>query len=80
MWKILMISFVLLVDTAALFVLFVLYTVFIWSPVNIYTEAECLRNGYPEHRTSIGLERYCMTLDGSIIVRVDKITAQYIGD
>jgi len=50
----------------------VAYTFFIWTPVSIYTEAECLREGYPEHRVSVGLERYCMTLDGTITVRVDK--------
>ena len=53
-------------------VLFFAYCLFIWSPVNIYTEAECLREGYPEYKLSVGLERYCITLDGIVTVRVDK--------
>lgn len=47
-------------------------TMFIYLPVVLYTEAECLRKGYPEARVSIGLERYCMNLNGSITVQVDK--------
>ena len=53
-------------------ILLLVYGTFIWMPVNIYNEAECLREGYPENKVSIGLERYCMTLDGVITVRVDK--------
>lgn len=52
--------------------LFMLYALFIYTPVSVYTEAECLRKGYPEHRVSVGLERYCMNLDGTITVKVDK--------
>ena len=43
--------------------LFMVYAIFIYMPVTIYTESECLREGYPEYRFSVGLERYCMTLD-----------------
>lgn len=50
----------------------ILYTMFIYIPVSVYAEAECLRKGYPEYRVSVGLERYCMNLDGSITVTVDK--------
>jgi len=55
-----------------IFVFFVLYTVFIWLPVSLYAEAECLSEGYPESIVSIGLERYCMTLDGVITIKVNK--------
>jgi len=51
-------------------ILFMLYTLFIWIPVDLNTQSKCLTQGYPEHRTSIGLEQYCMNLDGSITVRV----------
>ncbi len=54
-------------------VLFVLFDVFIWVPVYIYTEAECLRQGYPKPKVSVGLERYCMNLDGSVTVKVNKL-------
>jgi len=53
-------------------VLLILYCAFIIPPVAIYTEAECLRKGYPEYRVSLGLERYCITLDGAITVKVDN--------
>lgn len=51
---------------------FSIYVLLVFSPVSLYTEAECLREGYPEYRVSVGLERYCMNLDGSVTVRVDK--------
>lgn len=51
--------------------LFVLYTMLIFTPVSIYTQAECLRKGFPKHAVSVGLERYCMNLDGSVTVKVD---------
>jgi hypothetical protein len=52
--------------------LFLAYSIFILAPVALYTQAECLREGYPKYDVSIGLERYCMTFDGVITVRVDK--------
>ena len=53
------------------FALFVAYMLFIGMPVAMYTEAECLRKGYPKYSVSIGLERYCMNLSGSVVVKVD---------
>ena len=52
--------------------LFVLYSMFVIMPVVMYTEAECLRNGYPHANVTVGLERYCMNLDGSVTVKVEK--------
>ena len=63
---------ILIIAPLAAFTLFAIYVLFIMIPVLMYTEAECLREGYPEYRVSIGLERYCMTLDGVITVKVDK--------
>jgi hypothetical protein len=54
--------------------LFVLYLVFVWMPVTLYAEAECLRKGYPEHRVTVGLSKYCMNLDGTVTVSVDRLT------
>ena len=50
----------------------ILGSMLVYTPVLLYTEAECLRNGYPESRVTVGLERYCINLDGSVNVRVDK--------
>lgn len=54
------------------FLVLVVYTFFFYTPVTLYTEAECLKKGYPEYRVSVGLERYCMTLGGAVTVQVDK--------
>jgi hypothetical protein len=56
----------------AVFGLFVLFLVLVIMPVSFYTEAECLRNGYPKANVTIGLERYCSTLDGAVTVTVKK--------
>ena len=52
---------------------FVLYIILVGGPTYLYTEAECLRKGYPKSAISIGMERYCMNLDGSITVKVEKL-------
>ena len=46
--------------------------IFVYLSVDLYTQAECLRNGYPKHAISVGLERYCMNLTGSVTVKVEK--------
>ena len=54
------------------FVALILFAVvFLYLPVRLYAEAECYRRGYPEARITIGLERYCMNLDGSVTVKVE---------
>lgn len=56
----------------AAFVLLAAYALLAYFPVELYAEAECLRNGYPKAQVSIGLERYCTTLDGLVSVKVIK--------
>jgi hypothetical protein len=48
------------------------YLFFVILPVVFYTDAQCLRAGYPKSHVTIGLERYCSNLDGAVTVRVDK--------
>lgn len=57
---------------AMLMIAFLCFALFVYFPVSLYTEAECLRNGYPKAKVSIGLERYCMNLDGTVTVKVEK--------
>lgn len=52
--------------------LFVGYMTFIVVPVSLYTDAECLRKGYPKSQVTIGLERYCINLAGDVTVTVEK--------
>lgn len=54
-------------------VMFLLYFMFVWLPVVLYTETQCLSKGYPEYKVAINLDSYCLTLDGAITVKVDKI-------
>ena len=37
-----------------------------------HTEAKCLGLGYPESRVTWNLKSHCMTLDGSVTVKVDR--------
>lgn len=52
--------------------LMIIYMMLVMVPVQAYTEAECLRNGYPKAHVTIGLERYCSNFDGAVTVRVTK--------
>lgn len=56
----------------AVFGLFAAYLMLVLLPVMFYADAECLRAGYPKAQVTIGLERYCTTLDGAVTVRVTK--------
>lgn len=58
--------------SAVVIVGFFAYVFFVWMPVSMYAEAQCLKNGYPKAYVTIGLERYCSNLDGAVTVRVDK--------
>lgn len=53
---------------------FAVYLLFVVAPVVFYTEAECLKSGYPKAYVTIGLERYCSNLDGVVTVKVEKIS------
>lgn len=55
------------------FLLFCAYVFVAWGPTSLYAEAECLAAGYPKHQVSVGLERYCMNLEGTITVSVKKL-------
>ena len=53
-------------------VIFFVALTFVYLPVGFYTDAECLRQGYPKSHVTIGLERYCSNLDGTVTIRVYK--------
>ena len=56
--------------------LFMMYFLLIVFPITLYTEAECLRKGYPAASVTVGLERYCMTLDGAVTVNVKHLSQE----
>lgn len=51
-----------------------LVLLFVYLPFSMYTQAECLRKGYPKYAVTVGLERYCMNLEGTITVRVEQLS------
>ena len=54
---------------------FLLYVLFVFIPVDLYTENQCLAKGYPNYAVSVMLNRYCMNLSGSVTVSVDELRA-----
>lgn len=52
---------------------FMLFMIFIFAPVAMNAEARCLEAGYPEFRVTWKLDKYCMNLDGTVTVKVDKL-------
>ncbi len=66
-------AFVILGTACTLIITFMGYLLFIAMPVILTTEATCLRAGYPKARVSVFLERYCITLEGNVSVRVDAL-------
>lgn len=48
------------------------YIFCVYLPMNIRAEAKCLERGYPEHRVTWNLDTYCLNLDGTITVKVEK--------
>lgn len=51
---------------------FFAYGFFVVLPVGLWTEAQCLRAGYPKVAVTVFLDRYCLTLDGAVTVKVTK--------
>lgn len=41
-------------------------------PLSLYTDAQCLKQGYPSSRVTIDFDRYCVTTEGAIVPRVVK--------
>lgn len=54
-------------------ILLVLYMLFVMLPVAFYADAKCKAAGYPRGEVTILLDSYCMNLDGSVTVKVEKL-------
>ena len=50
----------------AAFALLMASLMFVYLPVMLKTEADCLRQGFPKYNVSVGLERYCMNMHGAV--------------
>ena len=51
----------------------ILYLVFVWMPFHVANESACLSKGYPETRTTISLDAYCLNIDGVVTGKVVKL-------
>lgn len=56
----------------AIFLLFVAYVMLIYMPIHVYTEISCIKQGFPDHKVTINLERYCITIEGATTAKVVK--------
>ena len=63
----------LLIGFFALMGLAFFWLLFVITPVNLATEAECLESGYPKHAVTWNFKRYCMNLEGTVTVKVDQL-------
>lgn len=54
-------------------VLFCVYLMFYIIPVSMYGDVKCKDKGYPKADVTILGDIYCMNLDGSVTVKVDKL-------
>jgi hypothetical protein len=50
----------------------VAYLILVMLPVAMFAERECLAAGYPRAHVTFMLERYCITMDGAVTLRVDR--------
>lgn len=56
-----------------LMLLAMLFTLFVYAPVLLNAQAQCLEKGYPRSEVTWNLKKYCMNLEGTVTVRVDEI-------
>ncbi len=61
------------ITVLGLLVLFAMWLMFVWLPISAVNQADCLRAGYPESRVTFNFERYCLTLDGAVTVKVEAV-------
>lgn len=46
------------------------YVMFVWTPVHLMHEEDCLALGYPKTNTTITLKGYCTNIDGVVTKKV----------
>jgi hypothetical protein len=55
-----------LIGLFALLGIFCLYMLFVYVPVALSAEIDCLEMGFPETRTTITLKSYCVNMEGVV--------------
>ena len=49
------------------------YMLFVFIPAALYADSKCLAAGYPKSSVTIGLDMYCIGLDGTVRSTVSKL-------
>jgi hypothetical protein len=49
------------------------YTLLVIMPLSLYADMKCAEIGYPKSKVTLDLSRYCMNLDGSVTVKMEKL-------
>ncbi len=47
--------------------------VFIYGPRSLSVDRQCLQSGYPHSKIDYHLDGYCMNLEGTVTVKVEKV-------
>lgn len=53
--------------------LVMVWMLFVMMPVILYADMKCAEAGYPKSKVTINLQRYCMTLDGEVTIKMEKL-------
>lgn len=61
------------VGFVVVFGVFMLYTMLVWLPIHLSHERDCYEKGFPEVKTTVGLQGYCMNIDGAVTGKVEKL-------
>lgn len=40
--------------------------------VHLLTQNDCLKQGYPEYKVSVTLDRYCLDIEGAVTTKVER--------
>lgn len=56
-----------------LLIVVMLYLFFVVLPVSVVATEKCLEAGYPKSAVTWNFKRYCMNLDGTVTVKVEKL-------
>lgn len=62
-----------LLGVMSLLVLLLVFVLAVYMPASFRAESRCLASGYPNSAVDYKLNSYCMNLQGTVTVAVDKL-------
>ena len=61
------------IEKAVLVAIFVLFALLVYVVgVCLHTQNDCLKQGYPEYKVSVTLDRYCLDIEGAVTTKVER--------